>query len=97
MTCSWIAGLRERGCDLVKVAAELENHANPPGGAAAPEQPFPAGYRIRFAMSWAFHCVHDISQCLFDLRVTGSNMNPPRPGNFNIAPIWASDKKYHTR
>lgn len=48
-------------------------------------------------MGRLFDGQQDLPQRVGDIWMQGPNMSPSYPIKFNVAPIGASDKEYHTR
>jgi hypothetical protein len=89
--------LRESRDDPVKVAAELDNDSDPRLGPSVPEQSLSPRYGVGLSVARLFDGQQDYSQEAHDLWVQGTNVGPRPPVEFNVPPVWASDKKYHTR
>jgi hypothetical protein len=89
--------LRKGGDNAVEITSELDNHAHPALWATPPKQALPPRRGVRLSVRGVFDGQHDVQQRFGDLRVSLASVNPSVPAEFNIAPIRASDKKYHTR
>jgi hypothetical protein len=85
------------GYDAVEIAGELEDHANPAVWASAPEQSLSPWHWVGFSIVGVFHRQHDILKRLGEVEMLCPDMKPSVPSEFNVAPILASDKKYHMR